>query len=513
MSYFRGPELSLTAQHLHLKRLHPAGVGRITKDRLEWWQRIRPHALAHEYLCRLEYCRYWYPKMCVIDPPLTQLAAGRKLPHVRSTEDPVFTARRDQGPFFCQSCRDAMSLVLPQIRARPHFRHHVESNCAWEPETPDHEAAKLAVCDAINQLGLGTADVESPVGKWVADVLWTHHGQRIAFEIQRANYTWEKFDEKFTGYAAEGVAVVYLLIGPHFFASADRGRFRLKDVERRLFLGLPEKRTYRPPVQRIGTAHFLRVYREPLGRVVGAYLRKRANAPQEILVREPLFYPVSRRGGGWNDTLADEAAAAVHPLADFLRLLHATFLRHPDMSYWNGQWFRRREEAVWAYFFDALGLKYTFEDRGAGQAGVFHFGGPNSATGWVRGATAPPSTSEESHEVVLNLKPELRQNYLFVGSVDFGSVGDEAILGCYTRDVKEPVVDFSQHNQVYSGVISGLHDGGVPGGNRASKIALQAYNLWLDGDARLSRGHPVPLGEPKFYEGDNVPRRFPSIVT
>ncbi len=89
MSYFRGPEHSLTAQHWHLKRLHPAGAGRVVKDRLQWSQRIRPHALAHEYLCRLEYCRYWYPKMCVIDPPLIQLAAGRKLPHVRSTEEPV----------------------------------------------------------------------------------------------------------------------------------------------------------------------------------------------------------------------------------------------------------------------------------------------------------------------------------------------------------------------------------------------------------------------------------------
>ncbi len=405
-----------------------------------------------------------------------------------------------------------MSLVLPQIRARPHFRHHVESNCAWEPETPDHEAAKLAVCDAINQLGLGSADVESPVGKWIADVLWTHNGQRIAFEIQRANYTWEKFDEKFSGYTTEGVAVVYLLIGPHFFASADRGKYRLKDVERRLFLGWPEKRSYHPPVRRMGTAHVLRVYREPLGRVIGAYLRKRANAPQEILVREPLFYPVSRRGGGWNDTIVDEAASAVHPLAVFLQQLHATFLRHPDMFYWNGQWFRRREEAVWAYFFEALGLKYSFEDRGAGHAGVFKFGSQHSVTGWVQGAAGPPSTSEESNEVVFNLKPELRHNYLFVGSVGFGSVGDEGILGCYTRDVKEPVVDFSQYNQVYSGVITGLHDGGIPGGNLGSDISLQAYNLWLDGEARLSRGFPVPLGEPKFYEGDNVPRRFPSLV-
>lgn len=214
-----------------------------------------------------------------------------------------FTTQREKGPFFCQTCRGAMSLVIPKIRTRPHFRHHVESDCAWEPETPEHEAAKIAVCDAINQLGLGIADVEAPVGKWIADVLWTHRGQRIAFEIQRANYPWEKFEEKLKGYAAENVAAVYLLIGPHFFAAADNGRVRLKDIERRLFLGYPERRHYRPPLRSIGTTHCLRVYREPLGRVIGAYLRRRAKAPDDILVREPLFYPTSRRDGGWSDTV------------------------------------------------------------------------------------------------------------------------------------------------------------------------------------------------------------------
>ncbi len=404
-----------------------------------------------------------------------------------------------------------MSLVLPQIRTRPHFRHHVESNCAWEPETEEHEAAKLAVCDAINGLGLGEADVEVPVGKWIADALWSHDGRRVAFEIQRANYTWEKFGEKLAGYAKEDVAVIYLLIGPHFRAADDRGRFRLKEIERRLFLGIPERRSYRPAVQRYGPAHDLRVYREPLGRVLGAYLRKRAKDPQELLVREPLFYPVSRHGGGWSATLADEAAAAINPLADFLRLIHAAFLQHPQMAYWSSRWFRRREEAVWAYFFDAVGLSYEFEERGAGQAGVFRFVGASPTVGWVRGATGP-RLSENTNEVVFEMKPWMRRDYLFVGSVRNGPVDDDGILGCYTRDVNQPVVDFSQYTQVYSGVISGLHDGGIAGGNLGSEIALQAYNLWLDGDARLSRGYPMPLGDPKFYESDNVPRRFPTLM-
>lgn len=208
----------------------------------------------------------------------------------------AFSVTREQGPFFCQVCQGAMTLVAPKIRTRPHFRHQVESNCAWEPETPDHENAKLAVCDAINTLGLGQAEVEMPVGKWIADVLWTYRGHRVAFEIQRANYPWAKFNEKLNGYRAESVAVVYLFIGPQFFREND-GEYRLKDIELRLLSGSEEPRS--SPHWNGNTTGLMetrRVYAEYLGLVASAYLRRKPLSRDALMVREPVFYSMHSDG-------------------------------------------------------------------------------------------------------------------------------------------------------------------------------------------------------------------------
>lgn len=89
MKYFRDPTISLTAQLAALRRLYPEGRGAVARDRLMWEQRIRPHPLCHDYLCRLEYSLREFPRCCVIDPQLTSLAGGRVLPHVRSIDEPI----------------------------------------------------------------------------------------------------------------------------------------------------------------------------------------------------------------------------------------------------------------------------------------------------------------------------------------------------------------------------------------------------------------------------------------
>lgn len=89
MKYFRRQEISLTVQLMHLKRLYPTGAGGVVRDQIVWLQRIRPHALAHEYLCRLEYSRHWYPRVYIVEPKVTVLASERKLPHVRTEEEPI----------------------------------------------------------------------------------------------------------------------------------------------------------------------------------------------------------------------------------------------------------------------------------------------------------------------------------------------------------------------------------------------------------------------------------------
>lgn len=89
MSLVAAKPLSLTVQLMHLRREFPAGVGAVVRDKLIWTQRIRPHPLFHEYLCRVEYVIGLNPKVFVLDPSLTNLAAGRDLPHVRSRDEPI----------------------------------------------------------------------------------------------------------------------------------------------------------------------------------------------------------------------------------------------------------------------------------------------------------------------------------------------------------------------------------------------------------------------------------------
>lgn len=398
-----------------------------------------------------------------------------------------------------------MTFVNPKIRMRPHFRHQVESNCAWEPETPDHENAKLAVCDAINGLGLGTAEVEAPVGKWTADVLWTDREHRVAFEVQRANYSWAKFDEKLAGYRDQNVAVVYLFIGPQFFREND-GDYRLKDIELRLLSGRAERRSKPAWHGRHASAlEVYRVYPESLGMVAGAYLRRKQQAAERLLVREPVFYPVHTKAGPPSLTRVMEAGRAVTDLHDYLRAVHQTFLARPGTVFWDGIWYSRLVEAVWAYFFSALGLTFAYHPDAPNSPAHFHFRGCYDLIAWV-GTRRRPCIPETSHELRLNDSPTLDRDYLFVGWVSDDQDMDEAVLACYCRDTPVPVIDFSQFNQSYSGAISGLHDGGAPGGDLGSEIAAQAYDLWLDGQARLARGFGLPLGMLRFTGVNEFPK-------
>ena len=399
-----------------------------------------------------------------------------------------------------------MAFVNPNVRACPHFRHRVESNCAWEPETPDHENAKLAVCDAINSLGMGSADVEVPVGKWIADVLWSDGKHRVAFEIQRANYTWAKFNEKFLGYAEQDVAVVYLFIGAQFYRRTESEDFRLKDIEHRLFLGQPERRD--APVwhgRRASVMEIYRLRRERLGAVIGGYLRRQQKGSGALLVREPIFYPSATKAGRPSIALAWEAGKAVTPLQEYLHAVHQTFLVQPGTIFWCGIWFSRLADAVWGHFFSALGMTYTYTPDAPNRPAKFEFKGRYHLVAWVSSGRRP-HVPDTSHELRLADEPKLSRDFLFVGSVSDDETFDEAILACYTRDTATPKIDFGQYNQNYSGAISGLHDGGSPGGNMGSEIARQAFDLWKDGRALLSRGVGIPLGVPRFEGLNGFPR-------
>ncbi len=88
MKFFRTKPISLAVQLLHLQRRF-VGSGEIRRSRLMWTQTIQPHPLAHVYRCRLEHTLGEYPQMYCLDPLLSVLAAGRKLPHVRTRTEPI----------------------------------------------------------------------------------------------------------------------------------------------------------------------------------------------------------------------------------------------------------------------------------------------------------------------------------------------------------------------------------------------------------------------------------------
>jgi len=82
--------VSLAAQLLSLQRRFPAGRGFIRRSLLVWSLTIRPHALAHAYQCKVEHKLQDYPRVYCLEPVLSKLAGGRKLPHVYARTEPTW---------------------------------------------------------------------------------------------------------------------------------------------------------------------------------------------------------------------------------------------------------------------------------------------------------------------------------------------------------------------------------------------------------------------------------------
>lgn len=122
MRYFRPTTLSLTVQRMHLQQRF-SGRGDIRHSRLIWVQDFRPHVLAHIYRCRVEYTIGAYPRVFCLAPKLSELAAGRKLPHVRSRTEPVelclFMHQRE-------CWRDAMLLADVVVPLTSYWLAHFE---------------------------------------------------------------------------------------------------------------------------------------------------------------------------------------------------------------------------------------------------------------------------------------------------------------------------------------------------------------------------------------------------
>ena len=99
MNYIAFKPIPLMVQLYQLRRQFPEGSGSIVKSRLIWEQKIRPQLLAHTYHCRFTFRPREYPIIECLDPQLSVIANGRRLPHVYDQSEPVslclFMHRRD----------------------------------------------------------------------------------------------------------------------------------------------------------------------------------------------------------------------------------------------------------------------------------------------------------------------------------------------------------------------------------------------------------------------------------
>jgi hypothetical protein len=83
MRYRNGPDLTAVQQLVNL-RANPIcdGTGSVHLGKLTWEFAARPSLLGRVYKVRIEHRQYEVPKTYVIEPDLTMLAGGRRLPHV-----------------------------------------------------------------------------------------------------------------------------------------------------------------------------------------------------------------------------------------------------------------------------------------------------------------------------------------------------------------------------------------------------------------------------------------------
>jgi len=75
-------ELSPLQQYLRLKRDCPEGQGSVSMGKLIWRQTLKPTSISEPYSTRLVLTPSSSPKIFVEKPCLSELASGRKLPHV-----------------------------------------------------------------------------------------------------------------------------------------------------------------------------------------------------------------------------------------------------------------------------------------------------------------------------------------------------------------------------------------------------------------------------------------------
>jgi len=116
--------------------------------------------------------------------------------------------------FRCPGCNNEVILKQGRIVIH-HFAHKVQTNCIWSKgETKAHRNAKKLVAISLRARGL-TAEIEFQVGTLEGDrradvMLWSPHGQMVAFELQHSSISLDEIEARAKSYARANIAQMWI---------------------------------------------------------------------------------------------------------------------------------------------------------------------------------------------------------------------------------------------------------------------------------------------------------------
>ena len=144
---------------------------------------------------------------------------------------------KEDGPFFCPSCRGKVILKKGRIKI-PHFAHKPPVTCIYgKGESEIHYKAKLEIRDELERRfkkGKYNIEVEKFLGKVRPDVYFekSDKSQKFAIEIQKSNLTIETIEKRTKEYNNLGIYVLWLPLYSEREIQLREEQFRPKSWEK-----------------------------------------------------------------------------------------------------------------------------------------------------------------------------------------------------------------------------------------------------------------------------------------
>jgi len=129
------------------------------------------------------------------------LTDERYLPYTEKNYEEIIN---NKDNLVCPYCKNKVIFVNGQEKIE-HFRHKVENNCSFEPETIEHLNMKLFL---INSLKLNKEQVEVNLGYSKPDLFIKE--KNLAIEVQHSPISEQKFIERTSNYSKNGIYVLWI---------------------------------------------------------------------------------------------------------------------------------------------------------------------------------------------------------------------------------------------------------------------------------------------------------------